>query len=79
MVFGSALSAQTDAEPQWHLPEVLGSAPALFVAEAPEGYTLATSQACVAQVVTYDLFCAQTTWDALCQGCLDEDLGGWCL
>ena len=67
MVFGSTLSAQTDAEPQWHLPDVLGSAPALFVADAPEGYSLAASQACVAQVVTYDLFCAQTTWDALCQ------------
>ena len=60
-------AAQTDAQPQWHLPNVLGSAPALFVAEAPEGYTLAESQACVAQVVTYDLFCAQTTWDALCE------------
>ena len=38
LVFGSTLAAQTDAEPQWHLPDVLGSAPALFVAEAPEGF-----------------------------------------
>ena len=71
MVLGSTLTAQTDAQPQWHLPDVLGSAPALFVTEAPEGYTLAASQACVAQVVTYDLFCEQITWDDLCQEAYD--------
>lgn len=67
----SVLLGQPDAEPQWHLPDVLGSAPALFVTEAPEGYTLAESQACVAQVVTYDLFCEQLTWDDLCEEAYD--------
>ena len=71
LVFGSTLAAQTDGQPQWHLPDVLGSAPALFVSEAPEGYTLAESQACVAQVVTYDLFCELLTWDDLCQEAYD--------
>ena len=71
MAFASTLAAQTDAQPQWHLPDVLGSAPALLVTEAPEGYTLAASQACVAQVVTYDLFCELLTWDDLCQEAYD--------
>ena len=43
MAFASTIAAQTDAQPQWHLPDVLGSAPAVFVIEAPEGYTLAES------------------------------------
>ena len=77
MAFASTIAAQTDAQPQWHLPDVLGSAPALFVIEAPEGYTLAESQACVVQVVTYDLFCELSTWDDLCQEaydcCMTED------
>ena len=54
MVFGSTLLPK----PMLSLNGICPTCwvrPGLFVAEAPEGYTLAESQR-VAQVVTYDLF-----------------------
>lgn len=76
VTMGLSASSQTP-ESTWHLPEILGSGPAIFSVEAPSGYAPAASPNCVAQVVTYDLFCTQETWDALCQEayecCRSED------
>ena len=79
LLLASGLHAwgQNNTDAMWHLPEVLGSAPAVWATDTPPGYVLAESQACVAQVVTYDLFCEQLTWDDLCQEayecCMAED------
>lgn len=66
------------AEPAfWYLPDVLGTGPALYTDVAPDGYTLAESQSCVAQIVTYDPYCLDTGWDDLCEDeylcCVSED------
>ena len=72
----SVLSAQS---PTWHLPEVLGSGPALWTAEPPAGYVMAGAPNCVAQVLLEDPFCESLTWDLLCDDayacCQSQD--GW--
>ena len=69
------LTGGGEIELLWYLPDVLGSAPAMQSTEAPEGYSLAESQSCVAQIVAYDPFCLQQHWDELCQeeyGCCQD-------
>ncbi|MDA0946241.1 MAG: hypothetical protein O2791_04255 [Bacteroidetes bacterium] len=61
----------------WFLPDILGAGPAVYSDVAPEGYTLAESQSCVTQVVSYDPYCLDTGWDDLCEEeylcCMGED------
>ncbi len=61
----------------WYLPEVLGSGPAVYTDVAPDGYVLAESQTCVAQIVAFDPYCLDTGWDDLCDEeyacCLTQD------
>lgn len=72
------LRPMSGAEPAfWFLPDVLGVGPAVYTDVAPAGYTLAESQTCVAQVVSYDPYCLDTGWDDLCEEeylcCMSED------
>jgi hypothetical protein len=74
----TSLRPMSGAEPAfWYLPEILGAGPAVYTDVAPEGYQLAESQSCVAQIVAFDPYCLNTGWDDLCDEeyacCLAQD------
>ena len=61
----------------WFIPEILGAGPAIqdFESNIPEGYIVAESQQCVAQLVAFDTFCITDEWDDICQEQYDCCLG----
>lgn len=65
---------------QWQRPLAVGSGPAIYecLGFLQMGYTY-TNQQCMIQVVDSDAFCAQTSWDGLCDAaylecCPNQDI-----
>lgn len=53
-----------DAE--WHIPIIASNGPAMLACSPPLGY-YTPDQTCVAQVISEDSYCVNTSWDNLCQ------------